>query len=89
MILQMMKTKVSIVGDGATGDEYEQHAELQQRLDCYLEMYGVVLNEWRVGITGEKTALCVPASCRSCRVIEAGKLMLVHCCPSQCQRTHA
>lgn len=35
-ILGMMKTRVSIAGDDATGEEYEARAALQEKLNCYL-----------------------------------------------------
>lgn len=35
-ILEMIKTRVSIAGDDATGEEYEARAALQEKLNCYL-----------------------------------------------------
>ncbi|KAM0786243.1 hypothetical protein ACM66B_007043 [Microbotryomycetes sp. NB124-2] len=56
-ILEWMATRVSIAGDDATGEEYQQRAELQEKLNCHLEAYTVLLAEWRHAITGEKSAL--------------------------------
>ncbi|KAK4051523.1 hypothetical protein OIO90_004737 [Microbotryomycetes sp. JL221] len=56
-IFEWMSTRVSIAGDDATGEEYAERAELQERLNVYLEAYAVLLAEWRHGITGEKSAL--------------------------------
>ncbi|BGP51473.1 hypothetical protein JCM10450v2_007415 [Rhodotorula kratochvilovae] len=57
MIIQMMLTRVSIAGDNATGEEYEERAALQEKLDVYLEAYTVLVGEWSYGITGVRSAL--------------------------------
>lgn len=57
IILRIIYEPVSISGDDATGDEYAERAEQQEKLDCYLEAYGSLLSEWRCGLTGERSAL--------------------------------
>ncbi|KAM0747530.1 hypothetical protein T439DRAFT_328769 [Meredithblackwellia eburnea MCA 4105] len=56
-ILNIIYTRVSISGDDATGEEYAERAEQQEKLDCYLEAYGALLADWRHGLTGERSAL--------------------------------
>jgi E3 ubiquitin-protein ligase SHPRH len=53
----MMMTRVSISGEDATGEEYAERAELQEKLDVYLEAYKALLADWRYGLTGETSAL--------------------------------
>lgn len=36
MIFAMLRTGVTIAGDDATGEEYAERAELQEKLNCYL-----------------------------------------------------
>ncbi|BGP27363.1 proteophosphoglycan 5 [Rhodotorula toruloides] len=57
MIVQMLLAQVSIAGEDATGEEYEERAVLQERLTVYLEAYTVLLGEWSYGITGTRSAL--------------------------------
>ncbi|KAK4049943.1 hypothetical protein OIV83_003767 [Microbotryomycetes sp. JL201] len=56
-IFEWMSSRVSIAGDDATGEEYAERAELQEKLNCFIEAYTVLLAEWRHAITGEKSAL--------------------------------
>lgn len=57
MLFRMLYTKVTISGDDATGDEYAERAELQEKLDVYLEAYGVLLSDWRALLNGNRSAL--------------------------------
>lgn len=53
----MIYTRVSISGEDATGDEYAERAETQEKLDIYIEAYAVLLSDWRYCLTGERNAL--------------------------------
>ncbi|SCV70192.1 BQ2448_1586 [Microbotryum intermedium] len=57
IILKLMKRRVSVAGQDATGEEYAQRAEDQEKADCYLEQYTIILEQWRSAITGERSAL--------------------------------
>ncbi|GAA5889557.1 hypothetical protein JCM5296_005984 [Sporobolomyces johnsonii] len=57
MIIEMMLKAVSIAGDDATGEEYEERAVLQEKLTVYLEAYTVLVGEWIYGITGTRSFL--------------------------------
>lgn len=57
MLFRMLYAKVTISGDDATGDEYAERAELQEKLDVYLEAYGVLLSDWRALLNGNRSAL--------------------------------
>ncbi|GAA5969948.1 hypothetical protein JCM21900_002450 [Sporobolomyces salmonicolor] len=57
MIIEMMLKPVSIAGDDATGEEYEERAVLQEQLIVYLEAYTVLVGEWNYGITGTRSFL--------------------------------
>ncbi|GAA5843078.1 hypothetical protein JCM11251_002725 [Rhodosporidiobolus azoricus] len=57
MIIQMVLTSVSIAGDNATGEEYEDRALLQEKLTVYLEAYTVLLGEWSYIVTGARSQL--------------------------------
>lgn len=61
-VLAMMYTRVSVAGEDATGEEYADRAELQEKLDIYLEAFAVLLSDWRACLTGERSALCVSPS---------------------------
>ncbi|GAA5866067.1 hypothetical protein JCM3774_000014 [Rhodotorula dairenensis] len=56
-IIQMLLKAVSIAGDDATGEEYEERAAMQERLNVYLEAYTVLVGEWTYGIDGTRSAL--------------------------------
>ncbi|GAA5983366.1 hypothetical protein JCM11641_006047 [Rhodosporidiobolus odoratus] len=56
MILEMVLTAVSIAGDNATGEEYEERAALQEKTEIYLEAYTVLINEWSHIVTGATSA---------------------------------
>lgn len=57
MIIDMMLKTVSIAGDNATGEEYEERAILQEKLEIYIEAYTVLVGEWSYGITGTRTTM--------------------------------
>ncbi|KAI5481086.1 SNF4 family helicase/atpase [Pseudohyphozyma bogoriensis] len=57
LIHQMIFKTVTISGDDATGEEYEERAELQQKLDVYIESYNALVGDWRYLLTGEQSAL--------------------------------
>ncbi|SCZ87292.1 BZ3500_MvSof-1268-A1-R1_Chr2-2g04758 [Microbotryum saponariae] len=57
IILKLMERRVSVAGQDATGEEYAQRAEDQEKADCYLEQYTIILEQWRSAITGERSAL--------------------------------
>ncbi|KPV71995.1 uncharacterized protein RHOBADRAFT_56135 [Rhodotorula graminis WP1] len=56
LVVQMMFTRVSIAGDDATGEEYEDRAALQEKLDVTLEAYTVLVGEWSYGVSGVRSA---------------------------------
>ncbi|GAA5992971.1 hypothetical protein JCM10908_000775 [Rhodotorula pacifica] len=56
-MIQMLLKAVSIAGDDATGEEYEERAALQERLNVYLEAYTVLVGEWTYGVDGTRSAL--------------------------------
>ncbi|GAA5891640.1 hypothetical protein JCM8208_007354 [Rhodotorula glutinis] len=56
LVIQMMFTRVSIAGDNATGEEYEDRAALQEKLDVTLEAYTVLVGEWSYGVSGVRSA---------------------------------
>ncbi|GAA5841899.1 hypothetical protein JCM3766R1_002531 [Sporobolomyces carnicolor] len=57
MIIDMILKTVSIAGDNATGDEYEERAVLQEQLEVYIEAYTVLVGEWCYGILGVRSTL--------------------------------
>ncbi|CEQ41752.1 SPOSA6832_03505 [Sporobolomyces salmonicolor] len=65
MIIEMMLKPVSIAGDDATGEEYEERAVLQEQLIVYLEAYTVLVGEWNYGITGTRSFLYARVFCFS------------------------
>ncbi|GAA5838983.1 hypothetical protein JCM9279_002557 [Rhodotorula babjevae] len=56
LVIQMMFTRVSIAGDNASGEEYEDRAALQEKLDVTLEAYTVLVGEWSYGVSGVRSA---------------------------------
>ncbi|GAA6022305.1 hypothetical protein JCM10207_003278 [Rhodosporidiobolus poonsookiae] len=56
-IIDMMQTSVTIAGENATGEEYEERAELQQKLEVYLEAFTVLVGEWSYIVNGARSAL--------------------------------
>lgn len=56
-ILDMIFTSVSIAGEDATGEEYNDRAELQEKLTIYLEAYTILCSEWQYIVNGTRTAL--------------------------------
>ncbi|GAA5899656.1 hypothetical protein JCM6882_001177 [Rhodosporidiobolus microsporus] len=57
MIIKMVLTSVSIAGENATGEEYEERAELQEKATIYIEAYTVLLGEWQYIVTGTRSQL--------------------------------
>ncbi|GAA5992964.1 hypothetical protein JCM5350_003062 [Sporobolomyces pararoseus] len=57
MIIDMILKTVSIAGDNATGEEYEERAVLQEKLEVYIEAYTVLVGEWCYGIVGTRSTL--------------------------------
>ncbi|GAA5863433.1 hypothetical protein JCM8547_006979 [Rhodosporidiobolus lusitaniae] len=55
MILEMAATSVSISGE-ATGEEYEERAALQEKLDNYLQAYELLVHEWSWVVSGVRSA---------------------------------
>ncbi|BGP19791.1 hypothetical protein JCM10213_003100 [Rhodosporidiobolus nylandii] len=56
LIKQMVLKSVSISGEEATGEEYEERAMLQEKLTVYADAYTVLLNEWNYILTGSQSA---------------------------------
>ncbi|GAA5969844.1 hypothetical protein JCM3765_004593 [Sporobolomyces pararoseus] len=56
-IIDMILKTVSIAGDNATGEEYEERAVLQEKLEVYIEAYTVLLGEWCYGVVGTRSTL--------------------------------
>lgn len=46
----------SLAGDNATGEEYEDRAAIQEKLDVTLEAYTVLVGEWSYGVSGVRSA---------------------------------
>ncbi|GAA5942532.1 E3 ubiquitin-protein ligase IRC20 [Sporobolomyces koalae] len=57
MIIEMNLKTVSIAGENATGEEYEQRAVLQEKLEVYTDAYIVLVGEWCYGIAGTRSSL--------------------------------
>ncbi|GAA6018689.1 hypothetical protein JCM11491_001262 [Sporobolomyces phaffii] len=57
MIIDMILKTVSIAGENATGEEYEERAILQEKLEAYIEAYTVLVGEWCYGILGTRSTL--------------------------------
>jgi hypothetical protein len=58
-ILDMINTPVSMAEEEASGEEYEQRAQLQEKLTIYLEAYTVLCAEWSYIVNGTRSSLCV------------------------------
>ncbi|KAK4700839.1 E3 ubiquitin-protein ligase SHPRH, partial [Phenoliferia sp. Uapishka_3] len=56
-IFGIMYQRVSISGDDATGEEYAERAEQQEKCDVYLELYAGLLADWGFALTGVRSAL--------------------------------
>lgn len=56
VLLQVIVSPVSISGK-ATGDEYAERAETQEKGNIYLESFSTLVSEWRYMVTGNRSAL--------------------------------